>query len=165
MADRHKLVDSRINVGLVSGLEFGNIDFVRRLVRGIDPKRFNLVLTADVLACRVAESEALSLRLCCKWVKWRCRPWRLVPHCPNMVLLYDGGNYPPLAGLVQFAMRNAPQTRFAIFGSDGPLANGLDFLTGTNVTVHSEKRGYFRGDYHSPTDHQTRIARGTGTEI
>ena len=153
----------RLNVGLVSGLEFGDLDFVRRLVRGIDTERFNLVLTADVVACRVAETEAETQKLSFKWLKWKCRPWKLVPFCPNMVLLYDGGNFQPLSDLVTFARRYQPKTRFAVFGPDGPLPNGVDFLDRARATVQLEKRGY--GDYGGPTSPAHRVTRGIGTEI
>ena len=131
-----------VNIGLVSGLEYADLDFVRRMVRAIDEKRFALILTADVVACKVAEREALTRNVRCRWVKWRCRPWKIIPFCPQLVLLYDGGNLEPLSDLAHFALRNAPETRFSVFGPEGPIQNGIDFLVQPRATVQLKRRGW-----------------------
>jgi hypothetical protein len=139
--ERANVTTSRlVNVGLVSGLEYANLDFVRRFVRSIDQSRFSLVLTADVVACKVAEREALGRNVTTRWVKWRCRPWKLVPFCAHLVMLYDGGNLDPLSDLATFAAKNAPNTGVSLFGPEGPIQNGIDFLDRARVTVSLPRR-------------------------
>jgi hypothetical protein len=149
-----------VNIGLVSGLEYANLEFVRRFVRAIDKMRFSLVLTADVIACNVAEREALGIGIRTKWAKWQGRPWRIIPFCPHLVLLYDGGNRTPLGDIAGFAVRNFPQTRIFLFGPDGPIANGIDFLLNTHATVQTERRGY-GGDYNTGSGGPDQPAGGT----
>lgn len=139
----------KYSIALVSGLEYANLDFVRRLVRSLNPKKYSLVLTAVCVPCRVAEEEADRYGIEHLRMKWQCYPGRLVPRCQALVMLYDGGNYAPLSYLASFAKRYAPKTSISVFGPEGPIQNGVDFLVCNGATVTGEGRRY--GDYGNPT--------------
>lgn len=141
------------NLGLVSGLEYANLDFVRRFVRAIPAERYTLILTAVCVPCRVAEQEAQRVGLDHHWFKWRCSPWLIVPKCSALTLLYDGSNFTPLSKLATFARRYNPETDMCVFGPDGPIQNGVDFLLGKDATVTMARRGY--GDYSDPRSYRT----------
>lgn len=136
----HTLVTARgrIRIGLLAGMDFANLRFVRGFVRSLSPERYTLILTSRNAACTVAAEISLKTGLPVERLT-RCKPHHLVPSCQVLVLLYDGVNQSTLLDFGNYAIKHAPLTQIHVFGPEGPIENGIAFLRRSRATF---RRGY-----------------------
>lgn len=125
-------------IALLAGMEYSNMVFVRGLVKSINADRFILVCTSGNAACLLAAETAAKIGLPTEQI-FRCKPHHIIPKCGVLLFLYDGVNHNALVDFADYAGRHAPNTVIRVFGSYGPIDNGVAFLRQTKLAL---KRGY-----------------------
>jgi hypothetical protein len=78
-----------MRIAIVGSSNYGNPDFVRRIVSLVSPDD-ELVLTSQFGVCHIALMAARTHSLPVRYIQWLNRPHRLVGQVDRIILFYDG---------------------------------------------------------------------------